>query len=102
MSAGGYPATVPLSQFPDPPARSTIRPFDPDDPRHVLLTVEEAAAAAHVTPSTIRTWANRGLITPAAHNPVRYLEYDVLVAERDTRRPTRLRRLLEEAARALG
>jgi DNA-binding transcriptional MerR regulator len=70
-----------------------------DDPHQVLLTIEQAAAAAHVDPGLIRQWASRRLLIPAAQDPVRYRESDVLRVERDTRRRARARQLAD-AARA--
>lgn len=53
-----------------------------------LLTTTEAAAVAHRTPATIRSWKHRGYLKPFTHHngqPL-YLEMDVLEVERDTRR----------------
>lgn len=56
-----------------------------------LLTTTEAAEAACRTPATIRQWAYRKLLTPYARDgrgrPL-YLEVDVLLVERATRRRT--------------
>jgi DNA-binding transcriptional MerR regulator len=57
--------------------------------RDVLLTTSQAALAADVPASTIRTWAQRGLITPAKRTrtgrPL-YREADILDTETRTRR----------------
>ncbi len=68
-----------------------------DDPHQVLLTVEQAAVAAHVDPALIRQWASRRLLVAVEQDPVRYRESDVLRVERDTRRGRRARQLAEEA-----
>lgn len=72
-----------------------------DDPRQVLLTVDQAATAAHVDPALIRQWASRRRLVAVEHDPERYRESDVLAVERATRRTARARQLAEEAARDL-
>jgi hypothetical protein len=76
-------------------SRITIRDapglVDPDDPAQKLLTTSQAAAAAHVSESTIRTWADRGKLTPvpiSGPSP-HYWEIDVLAVEASTRRRRR-------------
>jgi DNA-binding transcriptional MerR regulator len=72
---------------------------DPDDPAEVLLTTEQAAAAAHVKPALIRRWRARNLLQPV--NPdephPRYRELDVLTVEAMTRRQKREVQLAAEA-----
>jgi hypothetical protein len=82
-----------------PPRPAPMIP-DPADPEHRELTTAEAAAAAHVSESTIRDWARRELIRPVnvGDQHPRYLEIDVLRVEAATRRAARARRLAEEAA----
>ena len=62
------------------------------NPHERLLTTAEAARVARRTPATIRGWAHRGHLTPFTHDhkgrPL-YLEWDVLTAERQTRRRDR-------------
>lgn len=71
------------------------------DPTARLLTTGEAALAAHVSESTIRTWADRELITAAAEGPL-YREIDVLVAERQTRRAPRWRQLARDGLASIA
>lgn len=56
-------------------------------PRYRLLTTQEAATVARVTPACIRQWTRRGYLTPVAHQGNRnlYSEEDVLHTERDRR-----------------
>jgi hypothetical protein len=69
-----------------------------DDPHERLLTRDQAAAAAHVSPKTIDTWVHRGRLQSAADGPL-YREMDVLLVERATRQAPRLRRLVASAAK---
>jgi hypothetical protein len=78
-----------------PPVGPTVVD-DLDDPAARLLTPSEAAAAAHVPESTLRSWVHRRQLTPTPEGL--YRESDVLRAERATRRPARTRRLITEAA----
>jgi len=83
------------------PGEAPTLPPDPDDPATVLLSTEQAAAAAHVDPEVIRQWASRRLILPVPCDPAspapRYRELDVLDAEVRTRRERRLKALIDEA-----
>jgi hypothetical protein len=81
-----------------------VTALNPDDPRAVLLTVEQAADAAHVRPETIWQWDSRGLLARAGEVDGRplYAELDVLQAEAATRRRPRLRALLDEAINRLS
>ncbi|WP_414167552.1 helix-turn-helix domain-containing protein [Streptoverticillium reticulum] len=56
-------------------------------PRHRLLTTQEAAAVARVSPSCIRQWTHRGHLVPAARQGRTnlYREDHVLEAERTRR-----------------
>ena len=73
---------------------------DPDDPAEVLLTTEQAAAAAHVSAAVIRRWAARKLLIPVNPGEPRplYRELDVLRVEAMTRREKRAAQLAAEAA----
>lgn len=74
--------------------------LDPEDPRAVLLTRDEAATAARVTPKVIDHWRERELIEPCgfgADGTARYRELDVMLVEASTRRTPRLRRLVDQA-----
>lgn len=85
-----------------PTCRAHLVIADPDDPECRELTTAQAAAAAHVSEATIRDWAraSRALIHSVAGpgEAPRYLEIEVLEAERATRRTARMRRLAQEAA----
>ena len=43
----------------------------------VLVTTTEAAILAHVEPATVRSWVNRGKLTPAAQTSAGYLLFTV-------------------------
>ncbi|MCC2280830.1 MerR family transcriptional regulator [Streptomyces sp. ET3-23] len=57
---------------------------DSDSPRHRLLTTQEAATVAQVTPACIRQWTSRGYLVPTARQGRTnlYLEDHVLRTER--------------------
>lgn len=77
---------------------------DPDDPAGRELTTKQAAAAAHVPESTIRSWKNRKQLAPVNDDPDHplYLELDVLGVEAATCQKPRERRLISQAAAEFG
>ncbi|MEU5431592.1 MerR family transcriptional regulator [Streptomyces olivoreticuli] len=71
-----------------PPTRrrtvAAVAAQDSDSPCRRLLTTQEAAAVARVTPACIRQWTSRGYLVPTARQGRTnlYLEDHVLRAER--------------------
>jgi len=81
-------------------------PPDPDDPRNVVLSVDDAATVAGVTPDVIYAWHSRGLLvalpeTEPTGNGPRFTEASVLAAEASTRRRRRAAEIAKAAIRSL-
>lgn len=81
-------------------------PPDPDDPRNVVLSVDEAAAVAGVTVDVIYAWHSRGHLvaipgTEDASNGPRFTEASVLEAEAATRRRRRAADIARAAMQSL-